>query len=55
MERRRLTPNRVFPSRLDTLIKCPLKTSGHFRLRHCHPVKMGTSNAYGAASAAPAA
>ena len=47
MERGRLTPDRLFPSRLDSSTSVHLKISGHFALKQCHPVKRGTSHAYG--------
>jgi len=46
MERGRLTPDRLFPSRLDSSTSVHLKISGHFALKQCHPVKRGTSHAY---------
>jgi hypothetical protein len=46
MEPGRLTPDRLFPSRLDSSTSVHLKIGGHFAFRQCHPVKRGISHAY---------
>ena len=47
LEHRRVPSNRLFPSSLDTLLRCPLKNK-RTPVGHSPPVKMGTPNAYAA-------